>query len=146
MRIYLDNCCFNRPFDDQMQIRISLETEAKLFIQSLIATSKVDFVWSYMLFYENSNNPFEVRRTAIINFSKYAKYTVTANNDILTIANEINKRGIKEKDSLHIACAIYAKCDYFITTDDRILKYKDDTIEIVDPNDFIKVWVEDDYE
>ncbi|MFN0197095.1 MAG: PIN domain protein, partial [Planctomycetaceae bacterium] len=33
MRIYLDNCCFNRPFDDQRQIRVRLETEAKLCIQ-----------------------------------------------------------------------------------------------------------------
>ncbi len=28
MLIYLDNCCFNRPFDDQKQIRIHIETEA----------------------------------------------------------------------------------------------------------------------
>ena len=30
MRIYLDNCCYNRPFDEQTQLRIRLETEAKL--------------------------------------------------------------------------------------------------------------------
>jgi len=29
MKLYLDNYCFNRPFDDQTQIRIRLETEAK---------------------------------------------------------------------------------------------------------------------
>jgi len=34
MRFYLDNCCYNRPFDDQMQLRIRLETEAKLEVQS----------------------------------------------------------------------------------------------------------------
>jgi len=34
--VYLDNCTFNRPFDDQTQLRISLETQAKLFIQTLI--------------------------------------------------------------------------------------------------------------
>jgi predicted nucleic acid-binding protein len=33
MRLYLDNCCFNRPFDNQEQLKIKLETEAKLFIQ-----------------------------------------------------------------------------------------------------------------
>jgi len=31
-RLYLDNCCFNRPFDNQKQLKIKLETEAKLFI------------------------------------------------------------------------------------------------------------------
>jgi len=33
LRIYLDICTFNRPFDDQNQLKIKLETEAKLFIQ-----------------------------------------------------------------------------------------------------------------
>jgi hypothetical protein len=28
----------------------------------------------------------------------------------------------KKIDSLHIACAIIAKCEYFLTTDDKILK------------------------
>lgn len=32
-RIYLDNCCFNRPYDDQLNLNIHLEAEAKLFIQ-----------------------------------------------------------------------------------------------------------------
>jgi len=31
-RIYLDACCLNRPFDDQTQPRIALETEAILTI------------------------------------------------------------------------------------------------------------------
>lgn len=40
MKIYLDNCCFNRPFDDQSQIRIRLESEAKLKIQEEIQVKK----------------------------------------------------------------------------------------------------------
>jgi hypothetical protein len=35
-RIYLDNCCFNRPYDNQNNLLVLLETEAKLFIQDLI--------------------------------------------------------------------------------------------------------------
>lgn len=30
--IYLDNCCFNRPYDDQTQLRVSLETQAKMYV------------------------------------------------------------------------------------------------------------------
>jgi hypothetical protein len=33
MKIYLDSCCFNRPFDDQSKLRIRLEAEAKFKIQ-----------------------------------------------------------------------------------------------------------------
>ena len=53
---------------------------------------------------------------------------------------EIKSVGLHDKDSLHISCAIYANCDYFITTDDNIIKYKDDKINIIDPIDFIKLW------
>ena len=35
MRVYLDNCCYNRPFDEQDQLSVRLETEAKLYIQRL---------------------------------------------------------------------------------------------------------------
>ena len=43
MRIYLDMCTFNRPFDDQNQLKIKLETEAKLFIQQGIVDGYYDF-------------------------------------------------------------------------------------------------------
>ncbi len=58
MRIYLDNCIFNRPFDDQRQIRIRLETEAKLYIQNMIANNLLELAWSYILDFENSQNPY----------------------------------------------------------------------------------------
>ena len=42
MLVYLDNCCYNRPFDDQTQIKIMLETKAKMYIQGLIADKEID--------------------------------------------------------------------------------------------------------
>ena len=36
MRVYLDMCYYNRPYDDQSQIKVSLETQAKLHIQDQI--------------------------------------------------------------------------------------------------------------
>ena len=45
--LYLDNCCFNRPYDDQEQIAIYLETQAKLFIQSkneIKIINPIDFI------------------------------------------------------------------------------------------------------
>lgn len=49
------------------------------------------------------------------------------------------KTGIKYKDACHVACAIYANCEYFITTDKRLLKYKSDKIKLVNPIDFIDI-------
>ena len=37
MKIYLDVCCLNRPFDNQAQDRIRLETEAVVLILDRIA-------------------------------------------------------------------------------------------------------------
>ena len=47
--LYLDNCCFNRPFDDQEQPKIRIETEAKLFLQEKVRAGEIDLVWSFML-------------------------------------------------------------------------------------------------
>jgi len=42
--LHLDNCCFNRPYDDQTILSIFLETEAILFIQDLIRDEKLKIV------------------------------------------------------------------------------------------------------
>ena len=51
MRVYLDNCCYNRPFDEQTQLKVLLETEAKLRVQFLMRNGDVEYVWSGVLDY-----------------------------------------------------------------------------------------------
>ena len=69
-RIYLDNCCFNRPYDDQSQLLVRFETQAKLYIQKNIFEKNFELVWSYVLKFENSRNPFEAKRNAIARWEK----------------------------------------------------------------------------
>ena len=40
-KVYLDNCCYNRPFDDQSQLIINMETMAKLSIQQDIRENNI---------------------------------------------------------------------------------------------------------
>ena len=68
MRIYLDMCCFNRPYDDQTQMRVALEAQAKLHIQNRIPEGVYDLIGSYILDYEVSRNPFDMRRNSITSF------------------------------------------------------------------------------
>ena len=140
MKIYLDNCCFNRPFDDQSQLRILLESEAKLRIQENIRSGTFELVWSYILNYENSQNPFRERREQIIKWRTYSDEDVEESEEVLNIAAMIMKYGIKKLDSLHLACAIKANTDYFLTTDDGVIKKATliKNIQIVDPIGFIK--------
>lgn len=135
MRIYLDNCCFNRPFDDQNQIRIKLETEAKLYIQEKIRQHEIELVWSYLLDYENLANPYQDRKNAIREWKNLAVVDVSENPEIVEKAEKLKLKTIHSKDALHIACAIWAECNIFLTTDDHILKkfcgY--DEIEVLSP-------------
>lgn len=146
MKIQLDNCSYNRPYDDQKQMRIHLETQAKLHIQDMIRQKKLELVTSYILDYENSNNRSLQKKMAIEKFMKeYATFYVSNRNEssIKGYADEIMKTGIKEKDAYHVACAIMAECKYFITTDDRLLKYQSEKIILVTPGEFIRRMEED---
>jgi len=140
MKIYLDNCCFNRPFDDQSQLRIQLEAEAKLKIQDDIRSGIYKLIWSYMLDYENTKNPFQERTEPIAKWRTYAVEDVEEDRDAIELAIRISHEGIRKFDSLHIACAIKARADYFLTTDDGILKRASRVqgIKITDPIGFIK--------
>lgn len=141
MKVYLDNCCYNRPYDDQSHLRISLEAQAKLKIQGQIKNNELELASSYVLAYENSKNPFEVRKDAIRSFVKdnLSEYIdIDRADDVKAIADEIIKTGVKTADAYHTACAILSGCDYLITTDDRLLKYRSEQIKIVDPTTFIR--------
>ncbi len=140
MKIYLDNCMFNRPFDEQSHIRIRIETEAKLAIQEEIRRGTYQLIWSYIFDYENSKNPFRERQEQIMKWKKYAITDIEENTDIIKTALLLNSKGLQKMDSLHIACAIFAKADYFLTTDDKVIKKANviTDLEISDPINFIK--------
>ncbi|MBU0700367.1 PIN domain protein [bacterium] len=129
-----------RQVDDQSQIRIMLETEAKLRVQDDILRKKFELVWSYVLEAENMANPFEERRKAILDWKEQAVIKIKENHMILDKAKKLNQIGLRSKDALHISCAIFAECNYFLTTDDKIL-YRNNSIEeisVIDPIGFIK--------
>lgn len=143
MKLYLDLCCYNRPFDDQSDIRIKLEAEAKLYIQERMKAGQYQVVWSYILDYENMANPFEERREAIKFWRSIAVQDADECDQILALADEIGHLGLKAKDALHIGCAINCRCDYFLTTDDAIIrKMKSfERIKVLNPLEFINTEV-----
>ena len=139
-RVYLDNCCFNRPFDDQSHVKIRLETEAKLEVQARILSHKLELVWSYILDFENMKNPYDERRETIQDWRKHAKIDILESDTVLKKAYELSSLGLKNKDSLHMACAIEAKCDFFLTTDRRIINksYSIQEVSVCTPIDLIE--------
>ncbi len=65
-------------------------------------------------------------------------YVGVERDDVISAsAEEIMNSGVKEKDAFHVASAIYAECEYFISTDIRLLKYKSEKIKLVTPIEFV---------
>ena len=140
MRIYLDMCCYNRPYDSQEQLKVAMETQSKLYIQDLVKAGKLDLIGSYVLDYEVSQNPFDMRREAIRRFldENLKGYVGVERRDALrSIAEPLMLSGTKEKDAYHLAAAMYAHCTYFISTDIRLLKHQNDSIRMVTPIEFV---------
>ena len=142
IRLYLDNCCFNRPFDDQSQLTVRLETEAILFVQQKIKEAKVDLAWSSILDFEIKKNPFEARRDATNEFRKYAFTVAEVTPPMQQEASMFQSQGLAIVDSLHLACAISANCEYFITVDKGILKKSVSGITTINPIQFVNLYEE----
>jgi hypothetical protein len=137
LRLYLDNCSFNRPFDDQNQLKIKLETEAKLFIQQGILAGEYELVWSYILEFENNQNQFDDKRNSIYGWKSIAKINCLENDEIIEYAEHLKGMNIRTKDALHIACSVYTKTDYLITVDKQLYNLKLNEIRIINPLTFI---------
>jgi predicted nucleic acid-binding protein len=116
-------CCYNRPFDDQSQTRVRMETEAKLHLQALAKQRLVALIWSYVLDFENQRNPIRSCQESIALWRGIASHQVAGTSAILAHGEAlVAKHGLKSFDALHIACAYAAKADMFVTTDDQILR------------------------
>jgi len=137
-KIYLDMCCYNRPYDDQLHPLIRIETEAKLLIQSEVLKGNLDLVWSFIIHYENNDNPFVDKKKQIALWESKSASIVAFSHEIQLQAENIMKLGIKTKDALHIACAISANADAFITTDRKLLNKQVSGINITNPMDFVR--------
>ena len=75
--IYLDMCCFNRPYDDQTQTRIRLETQAKLELQDHVKAGSCHLLWSAALDYKCSRNPYPDNQLAITHWRMHNAYLPT---------------------------------------------------------------------
>ena len=138
MRVYLDNCCFNRPFDEQLSAIIRLETDAKLHVQDLIRSNELELCWSFVLDFENAANPFEEVRDRISLWKNIAVADCDLSDDISQKAGQLMASGLRQMDASHIACAIHLNADCFLTTDKKILNKPITGIAILNPIDFLR--------
>jgi hypothetical protein len=113
MRLYIDLSCFNRPFDEQGQERIRLETEAVLLILTRIVERKDTLLWSWVMSFENDNHPRPDRRDEIAVWEARAERSIDISDVLQKRAREIAQMGIPALDAAHLAAAeIGARTSY----------------------------------
>lgn len=88
-KIYLDTSIYNRPFDDQTQPKIFLESQAVSIILQMVETELVELVSSSVLEYENSRNPFPVKQEAMNRYLQMAEFRQVVNEGIRQRAEQL---------------------------------------------------------
>ena len=121
-KLYLDLCVYNRPFDNQRQERIALETSIFIYILEKTEGGEYNLVLSDALIFENRKNPHFLKMKRIESYFNLAKECVEIDKSVIKRAIELRDRGISDLDALHIALAEKIRVDYFITCDDKLLK------------------------
>jgi predicted nucleic acid-binding protein len=122
VRIYLDTCCLNRPFDEQTDERVILETQAILGIIDRCETDDVWFFFSSdVLDDEISRIVHPVKKQKVESLYQSAAVHIDLNDVIIEQAKEQERFGLRPYDSLHLACAEYAQADVLLTTDRKFI-------------------------
>ena len=122
MKIYLDVCCLNRPFDDQTQDRIHLESEAVVLILKHVRLGNWEWISSEVVEYEVGQTPDAERRHRVESLIRYAARTVLLERSVVKRASEFKAIGFGAHDALHLACAEHSNADVFLTSDDKFLR------------------------
>lgn len=122
MKIYLDVCCLNRPFDEQEQERIRLESEAVLFIMARFENKQWQWISSEVVLDEILQTRDAERRRRLLSLNDRANESLVVTDDDFKRAKELIQMGFHDMDSLHLACAESGNVDLFLTTDDKLIR------------------------
>jgi predicted nucleic acid-binding protein len=137
--VYLDICARKRPFDDARSERIRHEAEAVARIFEKVENGSIQLVVSPAHRFENDRNPREDRRLATALWLQKADRSVDATPDIDERARLLTSLGFGPLDALHLAFAEKSEAQWFVTTDDRLLRRAIDRrdqmqVEVVRPD------------
>ena len=120
MRIYLDNCCLQRPLDRQTQPRIRVEAEAVFAVLAAVQAKDVVLCNSEALRYEISRIPDPARRFESLSLLSLAAVDLRVTDEVEELAVSFELRGLRAMDALHLALASVAQVDFFCTCDDKL--------------------------
>jgi predicted nucleic acid-binding protein len=122
VKVYLDVSCLNRPFDDQSQVRIRLESEAVTLILNRFQQGEWQHVSAQIAKIEIDAMPDADRRRQV-QLLLPAKSAILAHMpEIFRRAEALEKVGFKPADALHVAAAEAHAADMLLSCDDRLCR------------------------
>ena len=121
MRIYLDNCCLNRPYDDLRDDMVRMEAESVISIIARCEDGGWEFCASDVLLDEIDNSTNLVKKQKVLLLYRAAARHIDMTAAVVMRAKEIEGMGIQPYDSLHLASAEAGGADVFLTTDRKLI-------------------------
>jgi hypothetical protein len=116
--VYMDCCSLNRPYDDQLQDKIRIESDAVIAILFKCYYGNWKLVGSDILEYEIMKTPDKNKRNNVLNLYSIKKEFITLNDKIQKRAIELQDSfSLKPFDSLHYASAEYKNVNALLTVD-----------------------------
>jgi predicted nucleic acid-binding protein len=122
VKIYLDVCCLNRPFDDPAQARIAVEAAAVTTLFELIESGRLTDYSSEMAQVEIERMSDAERRRNVTAFLPPRERIIPLTDILLDAAEALRMLGFDLADAVHLAAARSAGVDVFLTVDDRLLR------------------------
>ena len=141
LKLYLDNCCYNRPFDDLTQEKVNLEASAIETILKKHINNEIEIYKSAAIDFEISKINYENKRRQVEDlYDSMDLKEIMYSKEIKQRAIALKQYNIKDMDALHLAFAESENVDYFITTDKILIncsKRANLNFKVINPIEFV---------
>jgi hypothetical protein len=121
-RIYLDNCCLSRPFDDQSQERIRAETEAIRLILEGVARGEWELIDSEAVVMEAAMIADPEKRRQVLALATAGTVRSSVRAEHIERTRVLIMLGFTSFDALHVASAEIGGAQVLLTTDDGMVR------------------------
>jgi hypothetical protein len=139
VRLYLDNSVLNRPYDDQRQPRVWLETLCFVLILQMAEQGEAELVSSIFHFLENDESPIMENKNWVEACLNLASPPTHLTEAAQRRTSALVKTGVRLLDASHLASAEAAAADFFVTCDDKLIKRYRGPIRALTPAELILI-------
>jgi len=123
LKIYLDTCCYGRPYDDQTQAKVKMESAAITGVIMLCKVIGYGIIGSSAVVSEIGNIRDIAKRGNVENFyNDSIDDHIDLTDDMIARAQVLRSAGLGVFDSYHLVCAETVGANFLLTTDVDFIK------------------------